>query len=98
MNTPQLVLIPPPYEMKGDPRFRDDGTFYLIRYSGRFYAGTVEKQHYGWNLDAVYDAGLQMNSSGIEEIFEIVGGKATRPEPIFEILAAAIAEVRTTDE
>lgn len=91
--TPTLTLIPAPWDKKNDKRFRDDGTFYLIRYNGRWYAGTAERQWYGWLFDTVYDAGLQMDSSGIEEIYEIEG-KADRPAPIVEILASAIAEAR----
>ena len=91
MTSPTLTPIPPPWEMKDDQRFRDDGTFYLIRHNGRWYAGTVERQWYGWIFNTVYDAGLQMDSSGITAVYEIEG-KATRPEPIFEILAQAVAE------
>lgn len=87
---PTLTPIPPPYDMKNDQRFRDDGTFYLIRYHGRWYAGTAEKQWYGWSFDAVYDAGIQMDA-GIEACYEIEG-KATRDAPIFEILADALSE------
>ncbi|MEN4464442.1 hypothetical protein VXE65_20725 [Mycolicibacterium conceptionense] len=93
---PGLTPIPPPYDMRNDSRFRDDGTFYLIRYHGRWYTGTVERQHYGWNFDAVYSAGLQMNS-GIVAIYEIEG-KATRDAPIFEISADAMATASADDE
>lgn len=97
MDTPKITAIEPPYDMKDDNRFRADGTFYLIRHNGRWYAGTVEKQWYGWNFDAVYDAGLQMDSSGLEAVYEIEG-KAERPAPIFEILADALAEERELDD
>lgn len=90
-RAPRLTSIPPPWDMKADDRFRDDGTFYLIRHNGRWYAGTVTKQWYGWNFNTVYDAGLQMDSSGITEIYEIEH-PATRPEPIMEILADAMNE------
>jgi hypothetical protein len=53
--TPTLTPIPAPWD-KNDKRFRDDGTFYLIRYNGRWYAGTVGRQWYGWNFNTVYDA------------------------------------------
>lgn len=86
---PRLMPIPPPYDARNDPRFRDDGTFYLLRYNGRWYAGTAEKLWYGWNFNAVYDAGVQLSYGRFDAIYEIEG-KATRPEPVFEILADAI--------
>lgn len=44
---------------------------YLIKYEGRFYAGKFERQHYGWNFDGVYDAGVQLNYEGLTHIWEI---------------------------
>lgn len=85
---PRLIPIPPPYDAANDPRFRDDGTFYLLRYRGRWYAGTAQKLWYGWNFNAVYDAGVQLSYGKFDAIYEIEG-RATRPEPILEILSAA---------
>lgn len=87
---PRLIPIPPPYDAANDPRFRDDGTFYLLRYRGRWYAGTAQKLWYGWNFDAVYDAGVQLSYGKFDAIYEIEG-RATRPEPILEILSEACA-------
>lgn len=87
---PRLIPIPPPYDAANDLRFRDDGTFYLLRYRGRWYAGTAQKLWYGWNFDAVYHAGVQLSYGKFDAIYEIEG-RATRPEPILEILSAGCA-------
>lgn len=43
--------------------------------NGRWYAGKFTKQHYGWNFDAVFDAGYQLSYSGWLELYEIVMGE-----------------------
>ena len=58
---------------------KTDGTQYLIKWWGRFYAGTFSMQHYGLNFNGVYDAGLQFRKPGTkgsdwEAIWEIREG------------------------
>ena len=64
----------------GHPDIREGGTCYLAKIDGRWYAGAFTMQHYGWNFDAVYDAGYQLWYSGLspkkdgwQELYEIVG-------------------------
>lgn len=38
-----------------------EGIFYLAKIDGRWFAGTFSKQHYGWNFNAIYDAGCQLS-------------------------------------
>ncbi len=59
----------------------DDGEF---NKNGKFitglcgwYAGTFTKEEYGWNFDAVYDAGFQYNYPSWKELYEIVDKELT---------------------
>ena len=52
--------------------------YYLARINDKWYAGTFTKQWYGWNFDAVYDAGYQLDYGGLQELYEIAGRKAGR--------------------
>lgn len=45
---------------------------YLAKVDNFWYAGTFTKQHYGWNFNAVYGAGLQLNSSSFKKLYRIL--------------------------
>ncbi len=48
------------------------GVYYLIQYNGALYAGTFSRQHYGWNFNGVYGAGMQLTYPGLEAIWQIM--------------------------
>lgn len=72
MRTPELIPV--------DLRKRDDcqhpdikaGKHYLAKIGRQYYAGTFSKQWYGWNFNAVYDAGIQLDDSDWKALWEIV--------------------------
>jgi len=56
------------------------GKNYLAKIYGEMHAGKFSRQWYGLNFEAVYDAGIQLNSKGWQRLYEIVekgerGGK-----------------------
>jgi len=52
--------------------------WYLIQYAGIPFIGHFERVWYGWNFDGVYDAGLQLNSPGLERVWEITNWRKCR--------------------
>ncbi len=46
-------------------------TSYLAKINGYWYAGKFSKQRYGWNFDAVYFAGFQVDYPGWEKLYRI---------------------------
>ena len=44
---------------------------YLAKIEKNWYAGTFTRYEYGWNFNAVYDAGFQLDWDGWEELYEI---------------------------
>ncbi len=46
--------------------------YYLAKINNRWYAGTFGKQWYGWNFNAVYDAGFQLDYAGWQELYEVI--------------------------
>jgi hypothetical protein len=58
------------------PDIRPGKQEYLVRYAGRFYAGTFEVQWYGLNFNGIYDAGAQ---------FDAPGTNASRWQDVWEI-------------
>ena len=52
---------------KGEHPDIRENTYYLAKIYNGFYAGTFRKQWYGWNFNAVYDAGKQLWTTGLSE-------------------------------
>lgn len=76
-KTPRLI----PLDMsKSDEHTHPDingRNTYLCLIDGEYYTGKFSKQWFGWNFNAVYDAGLQFdapgyNSSNWQQIWKIV--------------------------
>ncbi len=44
---------------------------YLAKIGGSWFAGKFSKQWYGWNFNAVYDAGYQVDYDGWEKLYHI---------------------------
>lgn len=49
-----------------------EGRSYLAKIDKSWYAGEFSRQWYGLNFEAVYDAGIQLNSNGWQRLYEIV--------------------------
>lgn len=48
--------------------------YYLVKIYGNLYAGTFSKQWYGWSFNNWGVSGIQLNSTGIEDVWQIVNG------------------------
>lgn len=70
MNVPRLKSISLPVS-EADKRISHTKS-YLAKINGEWYAGRFGKEWYGWNFEAVYAAGYQVDYGGWEELYEIV--------------------------
>ena len=61
------------------PEVKEDRS-YLAKIYGSWYAGKFSRQWYGFNFDAVYDAGIQLNSEGWQKLYLIVEHKQKNRE------------------
>lgn len=66
---PKLLQLQLPITLK-DKRISSKKS-YLAKIEGEWYAGKFSKQWYGWNFEAVYDAGCQVDWDGWEAVFEV---------------------------
>jgi len=69
-------------------------TYYLAKINRRWFAGTFTHQWYGWNFDAVYDAGYHLSYGKWEALYEIVDTEVKPYPVIFDILHQASEEVK----
>jgi hypothetical protein len=54
-----------------DDKRIDSRSSYLVKYNGRWSAGTFYKERYGWNYAGHYDAGCQYDYPGWQKIYRI---------------------------
>jgi len=74
-----------------------EGIYYLAKIDKRWYAGTFSKLWYGWNFNAVYDAGKQLEhgdhpkNAGWEQLYIIVDKEDIKSYPlILDVVKEAI--------
>ena len=54
------------------------GVHYLAKIDDEFHAGTFSRQWYGWNFNAVYDAGYQLDYGGLKGLWRIETRKSRK--------------------
>lgn len=74
MKTPTLTPIDLSKRDECEHPDIDEKSFYLALHHGRYYAGKFTREHYGWNFDAVYDAGTQLDDDDFQALWKITPG------------------------